>query len=144
VKNAKILAKNCLACRACELQCAVTHTESKNINDAVSEEKTPNSRLKVTTSKGKIKILRCAHCKKPKCILVCENDAIKVVEGFVIIDEEKCDGCWKCIEACPLHSIFKNEITGTALKCDLCGGKEELACVIACKTGALTIKETKG
>jgi ferredoxin len=34
------------------------------------------------------------------CILKCDRDAMKLVDGKVIIDKEKCDGCGDCIDAC--------------------------------------------
>ncbi len=76
-------------------------------------------------------------CKKPKCIEVCESKALHLENGIVALDENKCTGCWSCIEVCPFKSIFKNELLGVAVKCDLCKGKEELACVASCPTAAL-------
>ena len=102
----------------------------------------PISRVHVTVKKDKIKILRCIHCKKPKCVDACENEAItKEEDERVVIDIEKCSGCWSCIEACPFDAISKNIELNIAVKCDLCGGAETLACVEACPTKALIMEE---
>ncbi|MBK5252938.1 MAG: 4Fe-4S dicluster domain-containing protein [Peptostreptococcaceae bacterium] len=34
------------------------------------------------------------------CIEKCDRDAMKLVDGKVIIDKEKCDGCGDCLDAC--------------------------------------------
>lgn len=134
----------CLACKTCELQCAITHTNTNNINDTVWIVPQPGSRLKIIVENGKPKILRCMQCKKPKCIEVCESKALHLENGIVALDENKCTGCWNCIEACTFKAIFKNEILGIAIKCDLCKGKEELACIASCPTNALTILMKEG
>lgn len=72
---------------------------------------------------------------------VCERGALHHENGTVILNEEKCTGCWNCIGACPFNAIFKNEIQGIAIKCDLCKGKKELICVASCPTAALILEE---
>ncbi|MDI6888066.1 MAG: 4Fe-4S binding protein, partial [Candidatus Thermoplasmatota archaeon] len=135
----KFLADKCLACKTCELQCAIAHTSmAAHINEAIWIVPQPFPRLKITTENGKPKILRCMQCKKPKCVEVCESGALRQENGVVILNEEKCTGCWNCIEACPFKSIFKNELLNIAIKCDLCNNKEKLACVASCPTGALS------
>lgn len=131
----------CTGCKTCEIACAVSHSNSKNIEDAILESPKPKQRVHVIVKKEKIKILRCVHCKKPKCIEACENEAIyKEENGRVVIDKEKCIGCWNCIEACPFDAITKWEELNIAIKCDLCGGADTLACVEACPTEALTME----
>lgn len=142
LKKIKFLADKCLACKTCELQCAITHTNTNSINDAIFTVPQPFPRLRIITEKDKIKILRCMQCKKPKCVEVCESGALELKDGLVVIDEKKCTGCWNCIENCPFKAIFKNEALKIAVKCDLCKGKEELACVSSCPTNALI--EEKG
>ncbi len=39
------------------------------------------------------------------CVDVCEFDAIHVVNGVAIVDEEKCTACKKCIKVCPKNII---------------------------------------
>lgn len=131
----------CTACKTCEIACAVAHSISNDVKIAIFEVPRVMPRVNVVVKNEKIKVLRCVHCKKPKCIEACENSAInKEDDGRVIIDKEKCIGCWKCIESCPFDAIFKNEELNIAIKCDLCGCAETLACVEACPTEALTME----
>lgn len=39
------------------------------------------------------------------CEKACPFDAIHVVDGKAVVDEEKCTSCQKCIAACPKHII---------------------------------------
>lgn len=39
------------------------------------------------------------------CVEKCEFDAMKLVDGKVIIDKEKCTGCMACMNSCPQHLI---------------------------------------
>jgi anaerobic carbon-monoxide dehydrogenase iron sulfur subunit len=133
---ARYVPKNCMACKSCELACALRHSTSGDINDLVSEYPRPLSRLKIGVKDGKLHMTRCLHCKRPKCIEVCEARAItKSDEGVVTIDDERCTGCFDCVDACPFGAIQIRD--HEAVKCDLCGGAAELSCVLACKCGAL-------
>jgi len=35
------------------------------------------------------------------CVDVCPFDAIRLVDGVAVVDDDKCTGCGKCIDACP-------------------------------------------
>lgn len=39
------------------------------------------------------------------CKAYCKFDAISIIDGIAIIDEEKCVMCGKCIDVCPKHII---------------------------------------
>ncbi len=39
------------------------------------------------------------------CRNVCDNDAIKILDGVAVIDPEKCGSCGKCVNACPMGII---------------------------------------
>ena len=39
------------------------------------------------------------------CVRACPFDAIHMVEGIPVVDEEKCTGCGKCVAACPRNII---------------------------------------
>jgi Fe-S-cluster-containing dehydrogenase component len=73
---------------------------------------------------------------------VCPKEAIsKSEDGIVTIDEEKCIGCGKCIEACPFDAIIMLP-DGVAAKCDGCVDEVakgwEPTCVRACPMRALS------
>lgn len=40
------------------------------------------------------------------CERICPFDAIHVINGVAVVDEEKCTACKKCIEACPKRIIM--------------------------------------
>ena len=133
---ARFVPKNCIACKSCELACALWHSVSGDINIAMSEVPTPSSRLTIGFKDGKLHLTRCLHCKRPKCVDACEPAAIaKKDDGVVTISNERCTGCAKCVDACPFGAILVSD--HGALKCDLCNGAVELSCVNACKCGAL-------
>lgn len=39
------------------------------------------------------------------CVTVCDFDAIHIVNGIALVDQEKCTACKKCIEVCPKKII---------------------------------------
>ncbi len=39
------------------------------------------------------------------CQKVCDNDAIRILDGIAVIDPEKCGSCGKCVNACPKNLI---------------------------------------
>jgi len=51
------------------------------------------------------------------------------------IDEQRCIGCKKCMEACPFGMITIHPEGNRMLKCDLCDGQPQ--CVRFCETRAL-------
>ena len=39
------------------------------------------------------------------CARVCPNEAISVIDGVAVVDEDKCTGCMSCAAACPRNLI---------------------------------------
>ncbi|NJB68444.1 Fe-S-cluster-containing dehydrogenase component [Desulfobaculum xiamenense] len=80
----------------------------------------------------------CRQCESPECLDACPENAIFVdpKTGARVVDEKKCVGCGTCAEACQYGMIHVSEATGTAIKCDLCGGDPQ--CVAWCPTQAIT------
>jgi anaerobic carbon-monoxide dehydrogenase iron sulfur subunit len=136
----KFVPKKCMACKSCELACALQHSASGDINAAICEYPRPFSRLTIEQGDGKLHLITCHHCKHPKCVEVCLANAIeKNDSSTVTINDERCIGCGECVEACPFGAI---QIHGNeAVKCDLCDGAVELSCVLACTSGALIYRQ---
>jgi Fe-S-cluster-containing dehydrogenase component len=68
-----------------------------------------------------------------------ENGAVTNVGG-----ERDCIACSMCVMACPFGVIARAPAPNgrvMALKCDLCPGRDVPACVAACPTGALVLKQ---
>jgi Fe-S-cluster-containing hydrogenase component 2 len=53
----------------------------------------------------------------------------------VLYDRSKCIGCRMCTMACPFGNAVYDGVTGSILKCDICGGSPE--CVKVCPNSAL-------
>ena len=51
----------------------------------------------------------CQGCLSHQCTEVCPKDAIHIVNGKSLIDQDKCIKCGRCMEACPYHAINKLE-----------------------------------
>ena len=84
----------------------------------------------------------CNHCQQPPCATACPLEAIvKSSDGPVILNEEKCDGCQICLDACPYGAIEFNDTKHKAEKCNLCshriGKGLEPFCVICCEGQAI-------
>ncbi|MFC1725111.1 4Fe-4S dicluster domain-containing protein [candidate division KSB1 bacterium] len=130
----------CLGCKSCELACAVEHSESRSLFEAVFEELAPRTRKKVqaVSSAGERAIaVSCGHCETAQCVIACMAGAMfKDEDGKTVHNPEKCVGCGMCIMVCPLGVITRQK--NLILKCDMCPDLDKrYACVDACQTGAL-------
>ncbi len=105
----------------------------------------------------------CRHCKNANCITVCPTRATyQRQDGIVLINEDECIGCGKCVVACPYgarqiltrsdsyyvdneptpyeKAIQKKVKLGSAVKCNFCADRidcgESPACVVTCPAQA--------
>ena len=126
----------CTGCRACETVCAFVHSQSFNAK---------NSRIKIEKNEraGEDIPYVCRQCGDAPCIKACPVDALSrdPATNAVLVDDDKCIGCFKCAEACPFDAITFTD-DDTALICDLCGG--EVECVKRCPTDALKFDNKGG
>lgn len=89
----------------------------------------------------------CAHCENPACMAACAENAIeKRDDGLVIIKPEKCTGCGKCVDECPIGVIYYNNDRQIAQKCTGCAhlldnGYAQPRCSEACPTDAMIFGE---
>ena len=51
----------------------------------------------------------CQGCLAHPCREVCPKDAIHIVQGKSVIDQDKCIKCGKCVDECPYNAIIKFE-----------------------------------
>jgi nitrate reductase beta subunit len=64
----------------------------------------------------------CNHCTYPGCLAACPRGAIykRPEDGIVLIDQARCNGYRKCVEACPYKKAMYRTTTRTSEKCVGC------------------------
>jgi Fe-S-cluster-containing hydrogenase component 2 len=143
--------KRCLACRTCELACAVAHADSSDlVETVVSGQAKPRIYIEAA---GRLAVpLQCRHCEDAPCVRVCPSGALarSGENGPVLVEQERCIGCAFCVEACPFGVIrlargARADASSPALaivKCDLCQRNQAAglppACVASCPVKALS------
>jgi Fe-S-cluster-containing hydrogenase component 2 len=104
----------------------------------------------------------CRHCEDPVCLLCSVNGIVRTPDGEITIVNDNCIGCGACAERCPYGNIqmhdrdpkskgifarfslldmFKSKEAEEgpqriAVKCNLCAGFDDYACVRGCPVGA--------
>ncbi|MHB9130863.1 MAG: 4Fe-4S dicluster domain-containing protein [Armatimonadota bacterium] len=141
-----VRAERCLACKSCEIACAVEHSDSKDLVGAIQQEQPPAPRVSVEQGEGFVVPLQCRQCEDAPCVKVCPTHALYRVDqdSPVVLDEDLCIGCKWCILACPFGVIRLDENTRVIIKCDQCIERlqrdEKPACVCSCPTHALEFR----
>ena len=133
----------CLGCHSCELACAVAHSKSKNLMEAIFEPEKSAHRIILDQIGDSTVPMHCRHCEDAPCVTVCPSGAITrpAPDSPVVLDSNKCIGCHACIMVCPFGVIRIGPTGKSMIKCDLCidrlqEGKEP-ACAEACMTHAI-------
>ncbi|MBU0512969.1 MAG: 4Fe-4S binding protein [Chloroflexi bacterium] len=140
----EISPEKCTGCQTCVTFCALKHEGVANPELArihIWEDHSEVSFLPIT----------CVLCDDKPCIAACpELGAIGVNDlGAVVINEDLCTGCSKCVRACQIGAIRLHLLPGrgksgkaVVLKCDLCDG--DPWCVKVCEPEAITIRDDDG
>lgn len=88
----------------------------------------------------------CNHCSYPACLAACPRNAIykRPEDGVVLVDQKRCRGYRKCVEACPYKKTMYRPTTRVTEKCIACyprlegrdpetnGQPMETRCMAAC------------
>lgn len=137
--------RKCLGCRACEIACAIAHSEDRDLLAAIKAGKLSLPRKKVYFAKGKNYPVSCRHCKEPKCVDACMAAALvfDAKNGIVVHDDTRCVGCWMCVMACPYGAVRPDLKGKLPVRCDMCPDEDEPACIKACPTKAIIWREEK-
>lgn len=136
----------CIGCKLCEIWCVVEHSQSRDIIKTFKRDtRRPPARIKVEEDYPSTQAVPCRHCDEPACLFSCIAGAISrdPETQAVVIDEEKCLGCWTCVLMCPFGAISRSENSEDrhAVKCDLCGMREIPSCIEHCPNDALSLEE---
>jgi carbon-monoxide dehydrogenase iron sulfur subunit len=140
----------CLACRSCELACAIVHSNTKDLVMAIGETPLPAGYIQVEAvdRNGSLNhrrsiALQCRQCEEPACVKACISGGMYIDEktNNIVINPDKCVACWSCVMVCPFGVIIRHEGLHKALKCDHCPDLDTPACVKACPTKALQYTE---
>jgi len=149
VKEVFINIERCTACKSCEIACAVEHSSSKDIYAAIFEKPVPRKRVHVEKAYSFSYPSKCMHCADAVCITACPTGAMHRDEEMdsVMVNEDRCMGCWMCAMVCPFGAISMGTERGVSVKCDFCKSRlkegKEPACVEACPTNAMTFGEAE-
>ena len=127
--------EKCIGCGICELVCS---WEKEKVFNPLK------SRIRVVHMHPFINIATtCRQCEELSCINACPRNALTQSEetGAILVDDEKCDGCKWCIEACEYGAVWYDPDKTTVLICDLCGGEPK--CLELCPEEALELVESE-
>ena len=97
---------------------------------------------------------QCRQCVAKACVAACPKNAITVVDGKTVIDQEKCIRCGKCKKACPydaiahkerpcskacgIKAVSTDELGRAKIDNDKCVGCGQ--CMVSCPFGAIADK----
>ena len=132
----------CLGCHLCEYNCAFANSGMTNMVKALKD-KPIFPRIRVEDC-GKITYaVSCRHCEDPLCMKGCISGALHKENGVVVIDKEKCVGCYSCVLLCPYGAVMPSPEGTAAQKCELCTNNAfgEPSCVKGCTNRAIVYEE---
>ena len=139
-------AKRCYACLGCVVECAYRRAGAGPDVSLTSGVLSHAGCDVVAVGTDPVPLV-CNHCEDAPCMTVCPSGALhrESEEGPVLLDAELCIGCRACVMACPFGMIRLRAGGTSPAKCDLCVDRAAQgllpACVEACPTGALELKE---
>jgi TPP-dependent indolepyruvate ferredoxin oxidoreductase alpha subunit len=124
--------KKCTGCVVCEYVCSAE--KEKLFNPVKSRIRAvrldPFSNIAMT----------CRVCEDAPCVAACQKGAISrsAETGVITVNEEDCNGCGWCIQACKYGAITLTPDSRKAIVCDTCDGKP--VCIQWCPESALSLK----
>lgn len=125
----------CVGCRICEYVCSFE--KDKVFNPLRSRIRViriyPNINLSIT----------CRLCEDAPCVKACPRDALAQSKetGLIMVDEDACNGCGWCIEACDFGALTLDPDKKIVMVCDLCSSRPDKKpqCIEWCPEEALSL-----
>lgn len=141
MKKVYVNEKWCLGCHLCEYYCAFANSGEKDMVKALTNLQI-HPRIQIEEANGISFAVSCRHCDEPLCVKGCITGALTKKDGVIVIDKDKCVGCYTCILSCPYGAISHSE-TGAIQKCELCTKNADGVpqCVKGCPNGAIVFEE---
>lgn len=139
----KVNVERCVACKRCVQACALEHSKSKNLFEAIFEDPPPRPRVQLHMLRGAAVPTECRHCEAAACVSACPTGAMYKSHqgGPVLYDNSLCVGCKSCVVACPYGVPTAHYVGEQITKCDRCIDRlredRAPACVEACPTQCL-------
>ncbi len=129
-----VIPDKCVGCRICEYVCSLQ--KDKVFNPTRSRIRVV--RIFPTTNAS----LTCRLCEDAPCVVACPRKALTQSEenGVILVDDDLCNGCGWCFEACDFGAITLDPDKKVVRICDLCSEREEgPSCVEWCPEEALEL-----
>lgn len=142
MKSIFVNVERCVACKTCEIACALNRSSlSRQLPEAIYETVSPLSRVRVSSTGGEGGFpVQCRHCENAPCLDACPAGALyRDPEGLVLVHDDRCIGCWMCLMVCPFGAPQPFRQFRKIIKCDRCQGMEAPYCVESCPTHALLL-----
>lgn len=106
----------CIGCLTCANVCAVANQDNHSII---------KSAIKIRTTGGMTSsyvAVVCRGCKDPACMDACPAGALEPRPGGgVLLNEEKCFGCRRCVPVCTVGAVNFDKETQKPIICSHCG-----------------------
>lgn len=121
----------CIGCVVCEYACSMVKEKTYNPT---------KSRIRALRMGPLVNLaVTCRHCEDPACVKACPREALSQEEssGIIMVDEEACNGCNWCIEACEFGAMMMHPEKKVVFTCDSCKDQGEPQCVKWCPEEAL-------
>lgn len=136
----------CLGCKPCEYECMFAGSGLDEMFKLKGKLDRYVPKIKVEGDDG-VDVhfaVNCRHCTNAICVQSCIAGALsKSDDGMVVIDKNKCVGCFTCVLVCPFGAIMPDASGKAAQKCMLCtdNGRDMPTCVKYCPNGAIVFEE---
>jgi len=129
---------DCVMCKTCELVCS-TYRE-RETNPALARIHVIFKELDWVEGKSDttVELNICRQCPGiAACMSVCPVEGAVYRDentGAVLVNDDLCIRCNKCVDACPYDAIWFSKRKDKILKCDLCGGEPKCVewCPVQC------------